>query len=199
MAEWTRSEADGAVRIAVSGTHITGKSTLAAALGERLPRHIVVPEPYEILAERGYEFAHPPSGDDFLIQLRQSLISLRRPSPDRIFDRCPLDFVGYLLASPEAEQFDLERWREPIGRAMASLDLVVALYADPAYDPAIATEEAAYRLDVDEVLRDIVAGDSLDLCAGVEVLSLDGPWNRRVERVLAHMQGRVAQKGIAVR
>jgi hypothetical protein len=174
------------VRIAVSGTHITGKSTLVAALGDRLPSHAIVAEPYEILVERGYEFAHPPSVDDFVVQLKQSLISLRR-SPNVIFDRCPLDFVGYIAASLDGDQFDVEAWREPISRALQSLDLVVALHADPTHDPAIAGEDMAFRLAVDEALRDIVDGDSLDLCGGVEVLILDGPWERRLETVLAHI------------
>jgi hypothetical protein len=175
-------------RIAVSGTHGTGKSTLVAALGERLPRHATVAEPYGILAERGYTFAHPPGVDDFVVQLKQSLLSLRRQSPHRIFDRCPLDFVGYIIASPGAERFDLEAWREPIARAMKSLDLVVSLRADPMHDPAIAVEDAAFRLAVDDALRDIVDGDDLGLCDGVEVLVLDGPWDRRLESVLAHIQ-----------
>jgi hypothetical protein len=177
------------VRIAVSGTHITGKSTLVAALGERLPHYTIVAEPYEVLAERGYAFAHPPDVDDFVVQLKQSLLSLRRPSPNRIFDRCPLDFVGYIAANPGAERFDLEAWREPIQRAMRRLDLVVSVHADPAHDPAIAAEEAAFRLAVDDALREIVDDDDLGLCAGVEVLVLDGPWERRIETVLAHIQG----------
>ena len=177
------------MRIAVSGTHSTGKSTLVAALAERLPHHTIVAEPYEVLAERGYEFAHPPSVEDFVVQLKQSLLSLRRRSPNRIFDRCPLDFVGYIVASPDAERFDLEAWRGPIAHAMQSLDLVVAVHADPVHDPAIAAEDAAFRLAVDDALRDIVDGDGFDLCEGVEILILDGPWERRVETVLAQLQG----------
>ncbi len=177
------------MRIAVSGTHSTGKSTLVAALAERLPHHTIVAEPYEVLAERGYEFAHPPSVEDFVVQLKQSLLSLRRRSPNRIFDRCPLDFVGYIVASPDAERFDLEAWRGPIAHAMQSLDLVVAVHADPVHDPAITAENAAFRLAVDDALRDIVDGDGFDLCEGVEILILDGPWERRVETVLAQLQG----------
>ncbi len=176
------------MRIAVSGTHGTGKSTLVAALGERLPHHTIVAEPYEVLAERGYEFAHPPSVEDFLVQLKQSLLSLRRRSPNRIFDRCPLDVVGYIVASPDAERFDLEAWRGPIAHAMQSLDLVVAVHADPVYDPAIAVEDAVSRLAVGDALRDIVDGDGFDLCDGVEILILDGPWEHRVEMVLARLQ-----------
>jgi hypothetical protein len=177
------------VRIAVSGTHSTGKSTLVAALGERLPDHTIVAEPYEVLVERGYEFAHPPNVEDFVVQLKQSLLSLRRRSPNRIFDRCPLDFVGYIAASPGAERFDLEAWRGPIARAMQSLDLVVVVHADPVHDPAIAVEDPVWRLAVDDALRDIVDDDDFDLCDGVDTLILDGPWEHRVERVLAQFQG----------
>jgi hypothetical protein len=175
------------VRIAVSGTHITGKSTLVAALGDRLPDHAIVAEPYELLAERGYEFAHPPDLDDYVVQLKQSLISMRRRSPNVIFDRCPLNFLGYIAASPGADRFDLEAWREPIARAVASLDLVVAVHADPTHDPDIPAEDAAFRLAVDDALRDIIDGDDLDLCADVAILILDGPWERRAETVLGYI------------
>ncbi|HEU5433265.1 MAG TPA: AAA family ATPase, partial [Thermomicrobiales bacterium] len=176
------------MRIAVSGTHRTGKSTLVAALGERLPRHAIVAEPYDVLADRGYEFAHPPGVDDFVIQLKQSLISLRRRSPNLIFDRCPLDFLGYIAASPGAARFDLEAWRVPIARAMTSLDLVVAVHADLAHDPPVAAEDAMFRLAVDDALRDIVDADGFDLCQGVELLILDGPWDRRLKTVLTWVE-----------
>jgi hypothetical protein len=175
------------VRIAVSGTHVTGKSSLVEALGACLPNHRTIPEPYEILEERGYAFAHPPTVDDFAIQLRQSLVTLRRRSANLIFDRCPLDFLGYIYASPDTDRFDLATWRGEIEQAMKSLDLVVAVHVDPTHDPAMPSEESAFRLEVDDMLRDIVDGDSLDLCHDVEILSLAGPWDRRLETVLAHI------------
>jgi hypothetical protein len=175
------------VRIAVSGPHITGKSTLVEALGARLPNSLIVPEPYEILEERGYEFSHPPTVDDYVVQLKQSLASLRRKSENVIFDRCPLDFLGYIDAGRGADRFDLETWRAPIAQAMKSLDLVVALHADPEHDPDIPREDALFRLAVDDLLRDIVDGDEFDLCEDVEILSLSGPWDRRVETVMARV------------
>lgn len=179
-----------ALRIAVSGTQGAGKSTLTTALAEGLPHHVVVAKPYEILAERGYAFVHPPDVDDFVVRLKQSLISLRRPAPNRICDCCPLDFLGYIVASPDAERLDLEAWREPIARAMQSLDLVVvvAVHADPAPGPAIAPEDAAFRLAGDDALRDIVVDHGFDLCDGVEILVLDDPWGRRGERVLTWIE-----------
>lgn len=176
------------MRIAVSGTHAIGKSTLVEALGERLPDHVVVPEPYELLEERGYVFEHPPSVDDYVAQLRQSLASLNRPASNVIFDRSPLDFLGYIVASPGVERFDLESWREAISAEMASLELVVALHIEPKHDLGAEVEDASFRRGVDRRLREIVDEDRFDLCDGVGILVLDGPWHRRVERVLAHIR-----------
>jgi hypothetical protein len=182
-------------RIAVSGAHLTGKSSLVEALGARLPNHTIVPELNRIREERGYAVAYPPTVGDFVAQMRQSLVVLRRRSPNMIFDRCPLDFLGYVSASPGAERFDLDAWRAPIERAMATLDLVVSVHVDHAAGPALPIEDAAFRLAVDDLLRDIVDGDAFDLCEGVEILPLDGPWQRRVEAVLAHVAGLTGQGG----
>lgn len=178
------------MRIAVSGAHALGKTTLVEELGARLPHHATVAEPYEVLEEQGHLFAHPPTVDEYLLQLKQSLALLRRRSPNVIFDRCPLDFLGYIYASRGSDQFDLDAWRAPIERAMRSLDLVVALHVDAAHDPDLLIEDAAFRLAVDDLLRDIVDGDEFDLCDGVEILSLSGHWDRRIEAVLSRVTSR---------
>jgi AAA domain len=49
------------MRIAISGSHRTGKSTLIAALAESLSKYTTVDEPYHLMEEDGYEFSHPPS------------------------------------------------------------------------------------------------------------------------------------------
>lgn len=177
------------MRIAVCGTHATGKSTLVAALADALPGHAVVPEPYEILEERGYAFAHPPTLDDYVVQLRQALLSLRRASPNLIFERSPLDLAAYILASPDAGDFDLETWRTPITRALGALDLIVTLHPDPAHDPGLPPEEARFRDAVDDILRDLVNDDEFDLDGRVDILTLDGPWESRLQCVLAAIPG----------
>lgn len=173
------------MRIAVCGTHTTGKSTLVAELANALPGHAVVPEPYEILEERGYAFSHPPTLEDYVLQLRQSLRSLRRSSPNLIFERSPLDLVAYILASPDADRFDLEPWRAPMNRALRTLDLIVTLHPDPTQPPDLPPEEASFRFAVDDVLRDLVNDDEFELEGRVTVLTLDGLWKGRLSRVLA--------------
>lgn len=177
------------MRIAISGTHLTGKSSLVDALGVRLANHTTIPEPYELLEERGYRFDYPPSIDDFVVQLKQSLTVLRRRSPNVIIDRCPLDFIAYIYAGGGEDRFDVEDWRKPIAAALGSLDLLVAVRIDPAHDPVGVVEDAAYRAEVDSILWDIIEGDSLDLCADLEILPLGGPWDRRIEAVMAYVTG----------
>lgn len=177
------------MRIAISGTHLTGKSTMIDALVDQLPGYVAVPEPYEILEEQGYDFAHPPTVEDYVVQLRQSLALHRRSSRNIIFDRCPLDFVAYILASPGSDRFDIEQWRAPILAALASLDLIVAIHIDPVHDPIGSIEDAAFRTAVDTELRDLLDSDSLDLCGDAEILALAGPWDLRANKVLEHIRG----------
>ena len=53
------------MRVGVSGTHGTGKTTLAEALCAHLPGHVVADEPYCLLEEEGYDFGFPPSLEDY--------------------------------------------------------------------------------------------------------------------------------------
>ena len=158
---------------------------MVAELANVLPGHTVVPEPYEILEERGYQFAHPPTVDDYEVQLRQSLLSLRRRSPNLIFERSPLDLVAYILARPDADHFDVDAWRTSITGATSSLDLIITLHPDSAHDPGLTADEATFRQDVDDILRDLVNDDEFDLEGRVPILSLDGPWLGRLQRVQA--------------
>ena len=82
------------MRIAVSGTHFSGKSTLVEELAAALPGYLAVEEPYFLLMEEGHEF-------DFELQLERSIELLSGSEPDVIFDRCPVDMLGYLLVLSE--------------------------------------------------------------------------------------------------
>ena len=47
------------MRIGISGTHGTGKTTLAQALCAHVPGHVAADEPYWLLEAEGYEFGFP--------------------------------------------------------------------------------------------------------------------------------------------
>ena len=89
------------MRVGISGTHGTGKTTLAGALCARLPGYSVADEPYYLLEEEGYEFGFPPSLEDYRALLACSVRSLSAPSPlpGMVFDRTPLDYLAYLAAA----------------------------------------------------------------------------------------------------
>lgn len=95
-----------AVRIAISGTHFSGKSTLVEELSRKLPGYLAVEEPYYLLADEGYDFPEQPSAEDYQAQLQRSIESLGEGEADVLFDRCPADFLAYLLAHEESDAFD---------------------------------------------------------------------------------------------
>src|SRR5256885_4068270 len=113
------------MRIALSGSHRTGKSTLRGDLAEQLPGYATVAEPYEVLEEEGYQFAQPPSLEDYLRQLERSIELLGERREDAVFERCPLDFLAYASCSADGGVFEPEEWLDLIRPAVASLSLVV--------------------------------------------------------------------------
>jgi hypothetical protein len=175
------------MRIAVSGSHLVGKTTLAESLAEALPRHELVPEPYYLLEEDGHEFAEMPSLEDFELQLERSLQCMEESGTNVVFDRCPLDILGYLVTHRDAEAFQLEDWMPRVREAVAKLDLVVFV---PVEDPdrvAVPRSEARLRSDVDTVLRDIIVDDAHGL--EFAAITVAGTPDARLRQVLAHVRG----------
>ena len=179
---------NGDMRIAFSGTHRTGKTTLVAALAELLPAYEVVDEPYHQLEEEGHEFAGRPSIEDFELQLERSLDRLVDSAENQLFDRCPVDLLAYLLTHRDADGFDVDDWLPRVEVAMQRLDLVVFV---PVEDPdrvSVAPEERRLRHRVDEELRSILLENRWELC--VEVMEVTGPVAARARQVLAQIERR---------
>lgn len=176
------------MRIAVTGTHRVGKSTLIESLEERLPDYRVVDEPYLLLEEDGYEFASPPCLEDFIEQLRRSMDLLKDEEGARnvLFDRCPLDFLGYLLTHEDSASFDQEEWLARIRSTTQTLDLVVFVpIEERARIQLPAHEDPELRAAVDEKLAWMLLDDPFEL--GVEVLPVQGPRAARVTQVLERL------------
>jgi hypothetical protein len=84
------------MRVGISGTHGTGKPTLARALCAHLPGHVTADEPYYLLEAEGDEFGFSPAAEDYRAPLACSVRSLSSPPlpPAVVFDRTPLDYLA---------------------------------------------------------------------------------------------------------
>ncbi|RYZ40895.1 MAG: hypothetical protein EOO71_14180 [Myxococcaceae bacterium] len=174
------------MRIAVSGTHRAGKSTLIEELSELLPDHVTVDEPYHQMEEEGHAFAEVPSVEDFEAQLARSIASLEEASGDVLFDRCPVDFLGYLLAHEDRDTFDLEAWLPRVRDALRKLDLIVLVGIErPDRIVRAASDDEGLRREVDEQLKELLLDDPYGF--EVEVLEVEGAPRARAKQVLEHL------------
>lgn len=116
------------MKIAVSGTHGVGKSTLIDEFLRRHPNFIHEPEPYTVMVEDlGEEFSAEPCVEDFRRQLEFNIERLHAARESVIFERCPVDFLAYIHA---LEPQSAEALLEPITDAMQQLDLIIYLPLD---------------------------------------------------------------------
>jgi AAA domain len=176
------------MRIGVSGTHGTGKTTLVEELCAHLPGHVAADEPYALLEEEGYEFADPPSPEDYRAQLTRSLELLRSSGPDVVFDRTPVDFLAYLAAYDADLEVDLGGLRA----AMASLDLLVVTPITAETEKLLpAADLPQLRYAVNDALLELVFADPLDAWADLTVVELDGPLDRRCATAQAALARRL--------
>jgi predicted ATPase len=169
------------MRIAISGSHRVGKTSLAEALASALPGYDVVPEPYHALEDEGHQFGDMPSLDDFVLQLERALESLEESGPDTIFDRCPLDIVAYLQTHEESGAFELSRWADRIREAMGMLSLLVVVPIEAPDRMSVSRAEGRLRTAVDESLEDLFTDSAL--IGDVEILHVAGTLESRVAQV----------------
>jgi thymidylate kinase len=172
------------MRIAISGTHRSGKSTLIEELSKLMPTYRVVDEPYHLMVEDGHELSHPPSLEDFEAQLERSVEELSDGSDNVLFDRCPVDFLAYISVHADSDAFDLDEWLPRVRAAVQTLDLVVfvPIEARDRITLAASDDDDDTRESVDEKLRELLVEDSLDL--DVEVLEVEGDLATRVRAAL---------------
>lgn len=178
------------MRIAVSGAHATGKSTLIAELRRLLPSHEAVDEPYYALLEAGSPSAGEPCREDFEAQLEASIgLITGHGGPDVLFERCPVDYLAYLRCLPGAAD-DVSRWMDESAPALASLDRIVFVPVErPDRVHVGASEGRRLRRRVDALLREILVDDGWGL--GLAVVEVHGSPSERAQQVLraTAMQG----------
>ncbi len=174
----------GLMRIAISGTHRSGKSTLLAELAAALPKYKTLDEPYQLMEEDGYELCHPPSLKDFEALLERSIESLSSSGANVLFDRCPADLLGYISVHEDVDGFDFDDWLPWVRAALETLDFIVfvPIEAPDRITFSASDDDGESRSVVDEKLRQILLLDSFRL--GVEALEVEGELENRVKTVL---------------
>jgi broad-specificity NMP kinase len=149
------------MRIAVSGTHGVGKSTLIDEFLRTHPAFTHEPEPYTVMVEDfGEEFAEEPSVEDFRRQLDFNIDRLRQRTPGEnvIYERCPIDFLAYIDA---LETGSVEALLAPVSQAMKNLDLIVYLPFDK--DQILESEYPKLQKAVDRRLNAMLLDDELGI------------------------------------
>ena len=185
------------MRIAVSGSHSTGKSSLIAAFLDRCPGYVHEPEAFETLGDDvDLTEAGEPTPDALRALLQYTAASLERHGPGAcaVFERSPVDYLAYAEASRSgAWKREKRRFRSeqvPVVRAaLQRLDLIVLLPAgDGGPIQGRPGEDARYRRRVDEWLRRILVDDEYDFFADgapAEVCALPAHPGLQLQKLVA--------------
>lgn len=178
------------MRIAVSGTHFSGKSTLITSLLKHLPNYSSVEEPYFMLEEAGYEFSNPPSLEDFEKQFAHSVRTIQQSADNTLFDRCPLDLLAYAEALAE-ESISIDHWIQEMEDAIDRLDLIIFVPIEEKDRIRVPqSEDMGLRKTVDQNLRELLLDDSLGILQNVEVLEVAGSLEKRVQIIQDYLSER---------
>jgi hypothetical protein len=160
------------MRVAVSGTHGVGKTTLIEEFLSRHPEFSHEPEPYTVMVEDlGEEFSAEPCVEDFRRQLEFNIERLNQHARGEnvIYERCPVDFFAYIHA---LDQKSAQVLFEPVSEAMQHLDLIL-------YLPCEETSEEFPKLQraVDRRLSSIFRDDEFGIMssANTTVIEAVGP------------------------
>src|SRR5687768_7405519 len=117
------------MRVAISGSHSTGKSTLIAAFLAKCPEYVHEPEAYEELADDiALLGSEGPDIDGLTALLLHTVSAVGRHGAGAavIFERSPVDYLAYAMATRSVARTDREEFMRssiPIVRgAVGSLD-----------------------------------------------------------------------------
>ncbi len=157
------------MRIAISGTHCVGKSTLIEDFLRTHPDYIHEPEPYTVLVEEfGEEFSSSPTVDDYYRQLEFNIARLQsHVSGEKvIYERSPVDYLAYMLALRDlgrerASSSFLESVHQIVLDAIACLDFVAYLPIEKHIE-ASDDDDLQLRRAVHNRLSDLFSGGDFD-------------------------------------
>lgn len=185
------------MRIVVSGTHASGKSTLISDFAARHPEYSVLPDPFELMDE----FWDAPGPAMFAAQLRLAAdrLSNGEHGSHLIAERGPLDFLAYLSALETLDEAPVSPhlWDRATGIVRDSLRLVDLVVVLPLVGSdalvAGADEHLALREAMNDALLDLIDDhDVVDERA--RVVEITGDRGRRLAALEAAVAGSTPQR-----
>ena len=178
------------MRIAISGTHCSGKSSLVAAFVEEHPHYSPELEAYEALEQlHGELFSGEANAEDLCRQLEYCVARIQHYNDDEcvVFERSPLDYVGYLqalsrLKRETANSSLTERAIDMAKTVITHLDLIAYLPLHGCELDVSDEEDLKLRDAVDRRLEAILLDDELDILNAPRptVVELTGSTHQRL-------------------
>ncbi len=169
------------MRIVILGAHLVGKTTLAEKLHESLPDYEFYPEPYFELQEMGFVFSEIPTADDYMMQLEYSLKQIVRSGRNAIFDRCPIDLLGYALAVDDTLNFSSVF--NKIQNAIKEIDVFVFVpIEEPDRISCSDSNLPELRNNVNDIIGELI--DDFE----IEVIKVKGSLSERLNQIQNKIQ-----------
>ena len=172
------------MRIAISGTHCVGKTTLIDEFLRAHPDFVHEPEPYTVLVEDfGEEFSEEPRFEDFYRQLEFNIERLKQHTREErvIYERCPVDFLAYICV---LDFISAESMLKQVRESIQHLDLIVYLPLDHD-DNNVEAEYPKLRKAVDRRLSAIFREDEFGITTSSDVVVAEasGPTAQRLHLI----------------
>lgn len=182
------------MKIAVSGTHCIGKTTLIEDFVAKHNEFIPQREAYYQLQESSQaEFELELSYDNLAEQLDLSIEQLNQASPDSnlIYDRCPIDYIAYLLSIENDDMFDINNSEiadrfDDIRDALQQLDLIVFLPLSDAQPIDYVEDDPEFREHADQQFKHLYREDPYDLFPNYsqpKIIEVFGDREQRIQQL----------------
>ena len=179
------------MRMAVSGTHFMGKTTLIEDFIKKHSNYKYEIEPYyKLEEEQTMELSLKPSLESLHEQFDYSIELLNKHKNERaiIFDKCPIDFIAYSMGVLDQGATDIndseisERFPE-VKEALNNLDLIVFLPITKEHLIEYTEENPAYRKTVDQFFKKIYRDDIFDIFPSYNHPKIIEIWGDRMARI----------------
>ncbi len=187
------------MRIAISGTHSVGKSTLVSDFLNTHSLYTREEEPYRALRDSfdikfGKDSTRYCNGIQLYYNISRVLSYLEGSSI--IFDRSPVDYIAYSLYTAKYGQTDLdqafvESLIEPTRSSLKNIDLLIFVPISETYpialeDDGIRYTDESYRDEVDAIFKEIYREQLYNLLPeknAPRVIEIEGPREMRIDTI----------------